>query len=59
MTKAIVAAIDKTRDCLILAAIRSKSEAHMALLCFIVRGETRVRYTRENQGKTADECHSL
>ena len=51
MTKAVIAAIDKTRDCLILAAIRSKSEAHMALLCFIVGGDTRARYTCENRGK--------
>jgi len=45
VTKAVGAAIDTTREmirhCLILAAIRSNSEAHMALLCFIVRGDTR------------------
>jgi len=51
VTKAVVAAIDKTRDGLILAAIWSKSEAHMGVLCFIVRGDTRARYTRENRGK--------
>jgi hypothetical protein len=34
-----------------LAAIWSKSEAHMALLCFVVRGDSRARYTRENKGK--------